>query len=87
MLKLDALRSRVKTLKDDGTVGYIKLTPDHPKYPKRIKELDEIRKRAAGDIPIMISEGGGIALTPQEINQTHQETKNMSAVNKLLEKG
>jgi len=35
----------------------------------------------------MLSEGGGIALTPQEINQTHQETKNMSAVNKLLEKG
>ena len=87
MLKMDALRSRVKTLKKDGTVGYIRLTPDHPKYPKRIKELDEIRKRAAGDIPIMISEGGGIALTPQEINQTHQETKNMSAVNKLLEKG
>lgn len=83
---------------EKGLPVYTYLTPDHPNYPKRLIQLEAIRKKAFGDFPVTISKGGGIELTKKakaatlkkfkdEAAQEQQEAVNLDIVNKIIEKG
>lgn len=87
MLVMHIKNTPMRVENELGLPDNIYLTPDHPKYPKRILELNEIRKEAFGDIKFMISEKGGIALTPDTIENSIQEENNMNVVNEIIEKG
>ena len=85
----------LRELDEYGMSVSVYLTPDHPKYPKRLKELEKIRKRAFGDFPIMINVHGGIQLTEKAHAQrlekrqreAEKEAEIMNEVNNIIKKG
>ena len=84
LLVMDVSNKPIKEMDERGLPKSIYLTPDHPKYPKRILELNEIRKRAFGNFPITVSEGGGIALTEKALDEALQQDKNDQKVKEII---
>lgn len=86
-LMLDIKLNPIRIINDDGTSTTEFLTQEHPKYPKRLIELDKLRERAFAHFPLVISEKGGIAIKPEIEKQHLQELANISKAKEIVEKG
>jgi hypothetical protein len=60
---------------------------EESEYPKRYRELNEIRKKAFGDFPISINKNGGIKVEDSIMKERLQEIKNLDKVNEIIKKG